>query len=150
VPAGRVWSIAEPLFVQWRFVDMSGVLVGEAASGPLAFSVDFQLGLASGQWQIVSMSGGASIEGVVQPGRVCELAVLMLRAYGIFASSGWSQPVVGPLGCRFVLNDELGQPNNGLFVWRFGVLLAGDAKAHQLIPALPIAPPRETAEAGGS
>jgi hypothetical protein len=48
---------------------------------------------------------------------------------------------------------ELGAAINGVdggrYVWRFGVLLAADAQAHRILPALPLASPAEIAAVGG-
>jgi hypothetical protein len=152
VPAGRVWSIQEPLFVRWRFTDQSGAHVGEAAFGPLPYPPEFLISLTSGTaWQVMSVSNPIySNSFIVQSGDLCGLAQMVVSAYGIAQSesSGLTANKVGPLGCTFTLDDTFNRPNNGRFVWRFGALLAADARAHQLLPEQLIAPAREIAEAG--
>lgn len=52
----------------------------------------------------------------------------------------------GVRGCSFHI---INQGNTiGTFIWRFGVLLAVDDKAHALLPSVPIAPPQEITAVG--
>jgi hypothetical protein len=53
----------------------------------------------------------------------------------------------GANGCRYFLRSGDGA-SKGNFIWRFGVLLAGDASAHTLLPPLPVAQADEIAAAG--
>jgi hypothetical protein len=60
----------------------------------------------------------------------------------------------GIVGCAMSLQQtDSNQPQNtadlGHFVWRFGVLLAADDRAHALAPDLPLASPEEIAAVGG-
>ncbi|HEX8034756.1 MAG TPA: hypothetical protein VF510_12955, partial [Ktedonobacterales bacterium] len=44
-------------------------------------------------------------------------------------------------GCDIQILDSSGK--FARFIWRFGVLLAADVAAHQLVPSLPVAPQAE-------
>jgi hypothetical protein len=79
---------------------------------------------------------------------VCPLGVDLLDSYQ--QGKNVSEAIIGerPQSCAFQMMDLTGA-TLGLVIWRFGVLLAGDAAAHQLLPALPLAPASEIAAAGG-
>lgn len=152
VPAGHVWSLQEPLFMQWRFTDASGAPVGEATVGPLPSLTEFWLSQQQGAWQVTLRQNLDSGGNTVYNDQLCQVGVTELGAYtSTQAISGEIIHSEGPLGCGFIAIEALPESSKvgGFFVWRFGALLAGDAQAHQLIPALPIALPREVAEAGG-
>jgi hypothetical protein len=53
----------------------------------------------------------------------------------------------GVEGCE--LGATINRVDGGSYVWRFGVLLAADAQAHSILPALPRASPAEIAAVGG-
>lgn len=63
----------------------------------------------------------------------------------------WDPPV--PLHDQGVENCELGAAINGVnagrYIWRFGVLLAADAQAHNMMPALSRASRAEIAAVSG-
>jgi hypothetical protein len=151
VPSGRVWSIQEPLFVQWGFTNASGAQVGQAAFGPLPYPAEFWLSQQQSAWQVILTQNAYTDRPAVGDDARCQAAQAALSAYGVgnfFTYYSWqmTEKRVGPLGCTFTLDSS---QYAGFFVWRFGVLLAADTTAHRLLPALPIAPPREVAEAGG-
>ncbi len=52
-------------------------------------------------------------------------------------------------GCEIELQTVQGRVSQGLFIWRFGVLLAADAIANALLPGLPLASAAKIAAVGG-
>jgi hypothetical protein len=154
VPAGHVWSTQEALAEQWRFTDASDAQVGQVGFGPLPFATKFWLASQTdGTWQATLMENPSTGGPATEQDILCTAAQTAMAEYSV---AGFNPPSpgrvtegrVGPLGCTFTISDQSGN-DVGLFIWRFGVLLAGDPTAHRTIPALPIAPPREIAEAGG-
>jgi hypothetical protein len=53
----------------------------------------------------------------------------------------------GIQGC--LLDLQQNEVEKGHFVWRFGALMAADAKAHDTLPQLPVASPAEIAAVSG-
>jgi hypothetical protein len=94
-------------------------------------------------WQV---SHPTAILGSVQSS-VCQAGIMML-----WSTLGSANAPV-PLHDRGVEGCELGAKVNGVdggrYVWRFGVVLAADAQAHSILPALPLASPAEIAAVGG-
>jgi hypothetical protein len=138
--------------VQWRFTDSSGAPVGEATFGPLPSSTEFWLSQQQGAWQVILRQIPNSGGSTVGNDQLCQVGVMELGSYTSTPTiSGVIIHSEGPLGCGWIAIEALPESSKpaGFFIWRFGALLAGDAQAHQLIPALPIALPREVAEAGG-
>lgn len=98
-------------------------------------------------WQVSQQ--GASGSEVEQLNRsVCTAGVTMLSIQ--IAEQAQNIQIAhdaGIEGCELLARPDQGQ--QGLFLWRFGVLLAADDGAHAMQPALPIAPPDEIAAVGG-
>ena len=80
-----------------------------------------------------------------------------LASIGQNLSYGQSAAPSSTDGCAISVEGQSNNPLNptnsnkkyGHYVWRWGVLLAADAQARALFPALPVAPQSEIAAVGG-
>jgi hypothetical protein len=149
VPAGHVWTIAEPVLLTWRFVTASGALAGaETFRVPeplrLTLAYDLRTGWHLSDLMLFGQGPNGPPLDICGGGAAALQQSLGPNGYG----EGWKNA-----GERAVAGCELDvQDQNGViahFIWRFGVLLAANAPAHTLLPALPIAPPDEIAAVTG-
>lgn len=150
-PAVRAWAVFAPVTVSWQFAPPAGTPV---TLPPLLSQFQAELVLtytsASG-WQILRHAeqfiGGQPLSQQLTAS-ICGVGALVLatladeRQKNSAATINWVQDN-GLAGCQL----ELLQPNSGaragLFIWRFGVLLAADAATHATFPDVPLAPPAE-------
>lgn len=147
IPSGQFWSVIFSTSLRWVF---SGALDGSGSAVTMPGDLSVQLLLsyhdATG-WQVSQQ--GASGSEVEQLNRsVCTAGVTMLSIQ--IAEQAQNIQIAhdaGIEGCELLARPDQGQ--QGLFLWRFGVLLAADDGAHAMQPALPIAPPDEIAAVGG-
>jgi hypothetical protein len=136
------WLVSEPVLLRMRFVTGDGALKG-ALTLPGAVPPRFALAYrADGTWQTVNLD--ASVAGDVTPPAQCETGLNLLSARLDATQGGGGSLGAGATGhtldgCQYSVATASG--GTAVFVWRFGVLLAADASAHALLPALPIAPP---------
>jgi hypothetical protein len=136
------WLVSEPLLLRMSFLAQDGSLKGALT---LPGAVPSQVALAyrsDGTWQTVNLD--TSIAGDVTPPTQCETGLNLLSARLDAAQGGGGSLGAGATGhtldgCQYSVATATG--GTALFLWRFGVLLAADASAHALLPALPIAPP---------
>lgn len=147
----HLWLIDVPVALRWQFARASGQVVSSVSfSSPLFLSLVLSYGPEAG-WQLATLpdSGGSISDQLTNLS--CNIGVQILMDLAGSNSNG----VGGPgsphnqaiEGCEPSLQSNSGT-NLGTFLWRFGVLLAADANAHALLPALPMAPPDELAAAG--
>ena len=147
IPSGQFWSVIFSTSLRWIF---SGAPEGSASAVIMPGDISVQLLLsyhdATG-WQVSQQ--GASGSEVEQLSRsVCTTGVTMLSIQ--LAEQAQNIQIAhdaGIEGCELLAQTSQGK--QGLFLWRFGVLLAADDGAHAMQPALPIAPPDEIAAVGG-
>jgi hypothetical protein len=140
--ASHSWGLFFMEALRWQFTDASGTTLASVSFPTNVVGLILAYDPATG-WQV---SPGIVIAGDVQ-GSVCQAGVVALQ----FTLGSGNPPV--PLHDRGVEGCELGATFNGVdggrYVWRFGVLLAADAQAHRILPALPLASPAEIAAVGG-
>lgn len=153
-PDGSLWSVYVRLGGRWRFASADGAAV---ALSPTLALPDFNLTLAydpaTGAWSLYGpespapgASGGSLADAI--SGSLCDVGIDALTRLFPPTPLGQQGPGLGedtihPIeGCSLTLLNQRGQ-DTAHFVWRFGVLLAADAPAHQLFPALPVAPADE-------
>lgn len=150
-PAVRAWAVFAPVTVSWQFTSAAGI---PFALPPLLsqFQVELVLAYTSASgWQVLPHAeqfiGGQPLTQQLTAS-ICGVGALALatladaRQKNSAATINWVQDN-GLAGCQL----ELLQPNSGaragLFIWRFGVLLAADAATHATFPDVPLAPPTE-------
>lgn len=148
----RIWSVFMPVSLRWRFT--SGV-DSQVYSGVLATPEPAQFFLTYSDttgWSIpqppIPLAFGQTLADELQ-WRVCDEGQSMLQPLAQRLNGGIAVPHdAGLAGCALqLLTHEGGKM--GLFVWRFGVLLAADTAAHTIAPALPLAPAAEVAAVNG-
>ncbi len=140
---GQNWLTSTPLAVRWRFTTAGGEPISAVVFPAVVMTpVDLVYTQKSG-WQIAqpnSLTGPPLDPTVVLPHVACLTGLLLLNDQ-ISSTRQMTVADHGVEGCLYALQantQDLGQ-----FLWRFGVLLAADAKAHATLPALPVAPPEE-------
>jgi hypothetical protein len=145
--SGQFWSVIFSTSLRWYFTNASGETVGDVTL-PGTVSVQLLLSYhdATG-WQI-SQQGVFGSEGEQLNRSVCTFGLAMLGIQ--LAEQAQNIQIAhdrGIEGCE--LQAKTTQEKQGLFLWRFGVLLAADDGAHAMQPTLPIAPQEEIAAVGG-
>jgi hypothetical protein len=161
---GPTWIVAETLGASLRFTAADGRLVATTPVYPIpGLFLTLVYDAPSPGWHyqpMVSPITGVPDQtlGDMVSGSMCNpgmdaLTHLLQPAYPSpgqqslgFRFGGGSHPLEG---CTITLIDQTGH-DKGAFVWRFGVLLAADAPAHQLLPALPMAPAADLSAIGAS
>lgn len=151
LPNGDSWQVAVPVALSWRFTNAAGKVVG-AVSLPYADLIAMFLAYDQAQgWHTVVPSGAESIADQVQP-LDCStgITMLQLQTARLLSGEGWEAEQLTSKGVEGCLLDL--QQNNleeGHFLWRFGVIMAADDKAHATLPTLPVAPQDEIAVVSG-
>jgi hypothetical protein len=145
----QVWSIGEGTQATWSFVDQSGWphLVGGATypiETPLSLTLAYS---ASGTWRVLTPPGQDLTNAV----DLCGSGAALLEQNTRWTGYGVEQLAHGATSLTGCVLDLVAsdRSEHGRFVWRFGVLLAADARAHATLPFLPLAPAAEIAAAGG-
>jgi hypothetical protein len=167
VPAGgsNSWAVSVGVSTQWQFTPLSGGQALRSALAPPEASLSMMLAENPVTGWDVDQRSTEQLNGfglaIALPATACQPGAGYLEARGL-AAVGFQEPqdtfVQPPLsastvadhqaaGCKLQLTDTK-NANKGLYIWRFGVLLAADAQAHALLPDLPLAPPSEVAAAG--
>ena len=148
-PAGQVWGLLLNVVLRWRFTDGTG-----AALGDVTYATDVPAGLFPPlpQVQFVydaagwHLAAGTNLNAGM-PDFICDngMTILQHRITGPYNNMG---PVTnkGVEGCSISVQTNKG---DGLFLWRFGVLLAANDDAHAILPDLPIASPAAIAAVSG-
>jgi hypothetical protein len=141
-----LWSVREGASLRWRFFDDAGQQIGNAGyrlSGLLPMMLTYD---GAGGWQKYTSMVTTAVSPGPQPDDLCGVGQDLLGLYENTLPGAATVRGVEKMGCAFEQHSADGTPV-GLFVWRYGVLLAGDAQAHTLISSLPVAPPDEVAAA---
>ncbi|HEY7349427.1 MAG TPA: hypothetical protein VH599_14020 [Ktedonobacterales bacterium] len=147
---GQFWEVATPVALRWRFTGASGQVVSDVTF-PVGsiLTLDLSYDAATG-WQVGLLSPAQLSQHLAQLACLTGVNVLGGEAQRLNNQAYWNITTLhdqGIEGCELGL--QLDTADQGHFVWRFGVLLAADAKAHSLLPALPIASPTDLAAVGG-
>jgi hypothetical protein len=169
-PAG-VWLIGESVAVGWRFTTQSGALVATSAFRDSdAVGVGMTYGSTAG-WNVVEGSPGpfmADLQAQIISGScrggfaalqtLIEKSSLAGQQLSFSQSGGYGLTAPQTDGCMISVESENNNPLNptsaskeyGHYIWRWGVLLAANAKARAFFPSLPAAPQSEIAVVGGA
>ncbi|HEY7348600.1 MAG TPA: hypothetical protein VH599_09830 [Ktedonobacterales bacterium] len=152
---GHQWGIVVLLASRWRFSTPSGALVSD-----VAFQGFTEVRRTENTVQLF-LSLGANGNWVISPNATVNDAASQVKDTFCAAGENILQQAIGSTinlsiaptrdqgarGCELqLLVDNAFQ---GMFLWRFGVLLAVDQQAHTTRPELPIAPPAEIAALAG-
>lgn len=151
--AGALWAIVVMVTPHWQFTTSAGTVMATSkveniAAGRLQMTLAYGTTGTAASWTVYSMSGDGNSGGstpldlMTQQQCGAALSVLFTEAStGAGGVAARTQPH-GLNGCELQLLDGDSKPA-GLFIWRFGVLLAADTAAHARVPGLPIAPQAE-------
>jgi hypothetical protein len=169
-PAG-IWLIGESVAAGWRFTTQSGALVATSAfrdAGAVAVGMTYS---SAAGWSVVQGSPGPFIVDLQTQviSATCQGGFAVLQALieksslagqqlSFSQGGAFGSPTLQTDGCSMSVAGENSNPLNptsssneyGHYIWRWGVLLAADAKAHTLFPSLPIAPQSEITAVGGA
>ena len=157
-PTSPLWAVGVPMGLSWQFTRASGDMAAEV-SFPAGSLIEVFLSYDAKQgWQMAQQTlvpGYGSIADQLPTTFCSEGSYLLYLQLGQPARSYpniLNDQVI--VGCAMSLEQiDSNQPQNttdlGHFVWRFGVLLAADDKAHALAPDLPMASSEEIAAVGG-
>jgi hypothetical protein len=146
----HLWLILVPVSLRWQFARASGQVISDV---PFPASMFMNLALSYNPetgWQVVAppASGISLSEQLANMSCSTGIQILSDLAGSNSNVGGPNGPNQTIEGCTLSLQSN-SNTSLGTFLWRFGVLLAADANAHALLPALPVAPPDELAAAGG-
>jgi hypothetical protein len=152
VPAsGHQWSIQAAVTLRWSFSGASGTVVsdvsfwGNASSDPVANTIPLFLSRnAVGDWTVPQNAPVPHVSYQLQ-GTFCFIGASILQQ-ALMSDASASITTIndrGVQGCELLA--FVNGVSQGTFLWRFGVLLAANAKAHGTYPQLPVAPPEEIA-----
>ncbi|MGZ3679069.1 MAG: hypothetical protein ACXWQR_10925 [Ktedonobacterales bacterium] len=150
---GKTWTVAAFVASQWRFTTQTSASVATVATSPTSNMLDNEIAVAleydaAQGWRAkgtpTDIFASTSSTLVVVTNLECATGMALLSAYYARDTSdgGFVIRPNGIEGCEFHLLNSSGKPVAS-FIWRFGVLLAADAAAHQTIPSLPVAPQAE-------
>ncbi|MEO7001727.1 MAG: hypothetical protein ABI068_07910 [Ktedonobacterales bacterium] len=158
----QVWLVSAQTGVRWHFTDATGRQVAQSPLIALTIAALIELAYtpgASAPWRLLSMQVGPPSGAATTP----ETQALQAQLGPAACNSGFTAlttslpkgsftPVglvatVGLNGCVIQAQEGTSAADtaNSIYLWRFGVLLAVDANAHQLAPDLPLAPADEVA-----
>jgi hypothetical protein len=144
-PAGvSAWMVSEPVLLNMRFQTPDGRdqgVVTLAGAEPQQFALAYR---ADGTWQTVNF--GPTVAATPVLSNECATGANLLIAqvqavYGSIPAFGFGGGKSTLEGCAITTTMAASGGSASVFIWRFGVLLAADASAHALLPALPLAPP---------
>jgi hypothetical protein len=138
-PGAAAWLVSEPVLLQMHFETQDGRQMGTLtlpASSPQSFALAYR---TDGTWQTVNLSTELPQPRADQCLTGYTLLQAQLRATTFSGNDGsFGGSAHALTGCKMTSGTG---PGAATFIWRFGVLLAADAAAHALLPALPMAPP---------
>ena len=151
-PAGQVWGLVLNTMLHWRFTDGTGATIADVTYPPdLQAGSVFDLPQVQFVYDATGWHPSADTNlSARMPAFLCDngMAILEQRVLAPGVQGVNIGPVAnkGVEGCLISLqvNDS-----KGLFLWRFGVLLAANAGAHTILPDLPIASPAAIAAVSG-
>jgi hypothetical protein len=145
--SGHVWVISFDVEMRWQFMDASGTTVGDAFYHLPAGSMQIVLSYERPTGWVVATQDMPNLSQDLLQNQLCPIGVALLPANTDGTQNIQTVHDRGIEGCE--LQAQTSQGKQGLFLWRFGVLLAADDGAQAMQPALPIAPPEEIAAVEG-
>lgn len=153
----HLWSVFVPVSARWQFDDSSGGQIA-SADEPLDSSLPLNLSYddLTSSWQVTApdtpvlntstlddvLRASLCSGGFTQLTAIAQARQLTTGQYSDHGVEG-CLIVTAPSGAFFPGLGTPPPPDDGQFVWRFGVLLAANASAHALDPDLPLAPSDE-------
>jgi hypothetical protein len=144
-PTDERWDIMVIVAARWRFSSTSGAPRADVQfQQASAILLSLAYGAARG-WSIAPAAPPAGAIKYQLTNTFCETGediLAQLVKTGAALSIGLSYDR-GARGCELVL--DVNAVDEGLYLWRFGVLLAADTRAQAAHPELPVAPPEEIA-----
>jgi len=148
---GHQWAVTVELALRWRFSSASGAAVSNVVfqeagvfnqiASPLNLSLFRN---QAGDWAISQNTPTPDTSSQLQNAFCATGENILRQAAGIgpHISIGIIHDQGAP-GCEVLV--QMNNTAQGTFIWRFGVLLAANARAHTMYPTLPVAPPAEIA-----
>ena len=145
---GQFWEVEILVRLGWRFSQPSGKVVSTVIYPDLETIRLVWYADRWGNWQLLSQGnqGWSLAQQLASVGTLTGRSLLALQ----LAGTEWSFSIAhqqGIAGCEFVAWHT--RQARGVFLWRFGVLLAANAGAQALWPTLPVAPFDEMAAVDG-
>jgi hypothetical protein len=151
--SGQLWGVSTPVSLRWRFTTPSGQVVSDVTfpTSPMLLRVFLSYNKTTG-WQIAPLSSSTLSLKNQMTQLICSTGIQMLgiERARFLSGQGWDMAPLhdqGVQGCELELTQN--SSDEGHFLWRFGALLAADAKAHSILPMLPVASPDELAAVTG-
>ncbi len=149
--SGHFWQVSSFLSLRWRFTTAAGAVVSEVTY-PIIQQIPITLAYdAATGWRLAPQSAGQYMaDQLANMACITGAGMLQVEQARYLSGLGWNVQTLrqqGTAGCEYQLFQN--NTNYGQFVWRFGVLLAADATAHNTFPTLPIASPEDIAAVGG-
>lgn len=143
-----LWAVSVPVALRWRFTSTAETVFSEVSYPVLEdWEAYLTYDSASG-WQVpVALNAGSGTARQLFS-LSCATGAALLQAQ--MTGQDWTISVAheaGMQGCRLI--SQQAREDQDAFVWRFGVLLAADARAQSVLPALPLAQPADSAAVGG-
>jgi hypothetical protein len=155
VLTGHQWGISVMLGLRWRFSTSSGTLVSDVLFQDLDLYDQVQTSASvylflngAGDWAISQYAPVPDLPNQLASS-FCAIGENILRGNAPPGEHGTILTLQdqGALGCKWLV--QVNNVDQGTFLWRFGVLLAADAKTHAAYPQLAVAPPAELVDLGG-
>jgi hypothetical protein len=150
--SGQFWEVLTPIALRLRFTTASGHVVSDVTfpASPALLSLLLSYQAAVG-WQLGPLPTHEVSLSAQLNQLICITGAQMLgvEQARYLSGEGWDITILhdaGIAGCELALAQN--QIEQGRIVWRFGALLAADAKAHSILPTLPIASPADLAAVG--
>jgi hypothetical protein len=141
--SGQFWQVQTPVALRWRFTTDSGQVVSDVTFPPSPVPLKLFISYdASTGWQIAPLPASemSLSEQLSQLVCITGIQALNQQQARYLSGNGWTVNILhnqGIEGCELQLEQH--QVDQGHFIWRFGALLAADARGHSALPALPVA-----------
>jgi hypothetical protein len=150
---GQYWQVQTPIALRWQFTTASGQVVSDVSfpTSPELLTLLLAYGAADG-WRIAPQSSSPDALSQQLNQLACSTGVQMLALQQArsLIGEGWNISMLrnqGVAGCELALTRQ--GVDQGHFIWRFGALLAADAKAQKTLPMLPRASADDAAAVEG-
>ncbi len=155
LPQGKYWNVYIPLAISWLFLTADGRVVGSENDGESGGGEGGVLQLDDSEhWHFMpSLQSSIGVEDDLRqqlPEDICNSETSEL--YNALQNEQVGNSNMSPddpnntnglVGCLIHITESDGTTVLGTVIWRFGVLLAADAKTHKAYPWLPLAPKAE-------
>ncbi len=144
--SGFLWDISVTVAVHWRFRGASGTVVSDVQFQPANAIRLFLAYDRMGGWSVspsLPPVGLGSIDDQLTSTFCATGQNILTQTVKTGSVGGGPDHDRGAAGCELIL--DVNGIDQGLYLWRFGVLLAADARARAAHPELPVAPPAEIA-----